>query len=148
MPMVTIDVIKDVFTPQQKRDLISQVTEAMIEVEGENLRGVTTVRIKEFVGGDWAIGGKALKVPTSRPSPRERLPSRANLPEKSYWTGPALLLALAGTGEAVLEEVGGSGSGCTGVASLARRFSWPLLNAGSAPGNKRSHRRPASDPST
>jgi len=61
MPLVTIDVIKDVFTPQQKQDLIAKVTQAMIEVEGENMRPVTWVRIKEFEGGDWAIGGKGLK---------------------------------------------------------------------------------------
>jgi 4-oxalocrotonate tautomerase len=60
MPLVTIDVIKDVFTPQQKQKLIAKVTEAMIEVEGENMRGVTWVRLQEFEGGDWAIGGKAL----------------------------------------------------------------------------------------
>ncbi len=61
MPMVTIDVIKDVFSPQQKQELITKVTEAMIEVEGESMRGVTWVRIQEFEGGDWAIGGRALK---------------------------------------------------------------------------------------
>jgi 4-oxalocrotonate tautomerase len=61
MPLVTIDVIKDVFTPKQKQDLIAKVTQAMIEVEGENMRGVTWVRIQEFEQGDWAIGGKALK---------------------------------------------------------------------------------------
>lgn len=61
MPMVTIDVIKDVFTPKQKQDLIAKVTDAMVAVEGENLRGVTWVRIKEFESGDWAIGGKPLK---------------------------------------------------------------------------------------
>ena len=61
MPLVTIDVIKDVFTPKQKQDLITKVTAAMIEVEGENMRGVTWVRINEFQSGDWAIGGKALK---------------------------------------------------------------------------------------
>ena len=60
MPLVTIDVIKDVFTPEQKRDLIAKVTHAMLEVEGEKMRGVTWVRIQEFEGGDWAIGGKAL----------------------------------------------------------------------------------------
>ncbi len=60
MPMVTIDVIKDVFTPKQKQQMIDKVTAAMIEVEGENMRGVTTVRIQEFEGGNWAIGGKAL----------------------------------------------------------------------------------------
>lgn len=61
MPLVTIDVIKDVFTPSQKKDLIEKVTAAMIEVEGESMRPVTWVRINEFEGGDWAIGGKALR---------------------------------------------------------------------------------------
>jgi 4-oxalocrotonate tautomerase len=61
MPLATIDVIKGVFTPKQKEDLITKVTAAMVEVEGENLRGVTWVRINEFESGDWAIGGTALK---------------------------------------------------------------------------------------
>lgn len=60
MPLVTIDVIKNVFTPDQKEKLIEKVTEAMVEVEGENMRPVTWVRIKEFEGGDWAIGGQPL----------------------------------------------------------------------------------------
>ena len=60
MPLVTIDVIKDVFTSRQKQDLISRVTEAMISVEGEALRGVTWVRIQEIQQGDWGIGGKTL----------------------------------------------------------------------------------------
>ncbi len=61
MPLVTIDVIKDVFTPDQKQKLIERVTEAMIAVEGESMRPVTWVRINEFEGGNWAIGGKALR---------------------------------------------------------------------------------------
>ena len=61
MPLVTIDVIKDVFTPDQKRELIAKVTEAMIEVEGEAMRPVTWVRITEVEQGDWGIGGKLLK---------------------------------------------------------------------------------------
>jgi 4-oxalocrotonate tautomerase len=60
MPLVTIDVIKNVFTPEQKERLIENVTTAMIEVEGENMRPVTWVRINEFESGDWAIGGQRL----------------------------------------------------------------------------------------
>jgi 4-oxalocrotonate tautomerase len=60
MPLVTIDVIKDVFTSSEKQLLIAKVTEAMVAVEGEALRGVTWVRINEFESGDWAIGGQAL----------------------------------------------------------------------------------------
>ena len=66
MPMVTIDVIKNVFTPAQKQQLIAKVTDAMIAVEGENMRGVTWVRIQEFESGDWAIGGKALQSSDAR----------------------------------------------------------------------------------
>jgi len=61
MPLVTIEIIKDSFTASQKRELISKVTEAMVQVEGENMRPVTWVRLNEFESGDWAIGGKALR---------------------------------------------------------------------------------------
>lgn len=60
MPLVTIEVIKDVFTPAQKQDLIEQVTNAVVAVEGEALRGFTWVRVQEIQQGDWGIGGKTL----------------------------------------------------------------------------------------
>jgi len=63
MPLVTIDVIKDVFTPTQKKDIIEKVTDAMVAVEGEALRGVTWVKINEIEQGDWAIGGQMLTAP-------------------------------------------------------------------------------------
>lgn len=61
MPLVTIDVIKNVFSPAQKAELIDRVTEAMISVEGEALRDKTWVRIMEVAEGDWGIGGHTLK---------------------------------------------------------------------------------------
>lgn len=60
MPLVTIDLIKNAFTTDQKRLLIDKVTQAMIDVEGEAMRQVTWVRINEIEQGDWAIGGKRL----------------------------------------------------------------------------------------
>lgn len=63
MPLVTVDVIKDVFSAAQKQDIITKVTNAMLEVEGEALRGVTWVRIVEIEQGDWAIGGQMLTAP-------------------------------------------------------------------------------------
>ena len=60
MPLVTIDVIRNVFSPEQKRQIIGNVTEAMIAVEGEALRSVTWVKINEIEEGDWAIGGQML----------------------------------------------------------------------------------------
>ena len=61
MPLINVKLIEDVFTPEQKADLIEKVTEAMISVEGENMRQVTWVGINDFKQGDWAIGGHKLK---------------------------------------------------------------------------------------
>jgi 4-oxalocrotonate tautomerase len=60
MPLVTIDVIKEAFTPDQKKSIIEKVTEAMVAVEGEAMRPVTWVKINEIEQGDWAIGGQRL----------------------------------------------------------------------------------------
>lgn len=60
MPLINVKLIEDVFTPKQKVELIEKLTEAMIEVEGENMRGVTWVIIEDVKQGDWAIGGKTL----------------------------------------------------------------------------------------
>ena len=60
MPLVTIDVIKDAFTPEQKRRMLEKVTDAMLSVEGEALRPVTHVKINEIEQGDWAIGGQPI----------------------------------------------------------------------------------------
>ncbi len=60
MPLVDIQVIEGVFTPKQKADMIAKVTDTMVEIEGENLRGVTWVRVSEFASRTWGIGGHAL----------------------------------------------------------------------------------------
>jgi 4-oxalocrotonate tautomerase len=60
MPLVTIDVIKDVFTPAQKKTMIEKITDAMVAVEGEAMRQVTWVKINEIAQNDWAIGGHRL----------------------------------------------------------------------------------------
>jgi len=61
MPLIDINVIEGVFTPEQKQSLITDVTDAVVAIEGENLRSVTWVRILEVKSGDWAIGGQRLQ---------------------------------------------------------------------------------------
>lgn len=58
MPLVDIQLIEGVFTPEQKRQMIQKVTDVMVGIEGEALRGLTWVRVTEFRSGDWGIGGK------------------------------------------------------------------------------------------
>lgn len=57
MPLVDIEVIEGVFDTAQKAQMIEKVTNAMVEVEGEAMRRVTWVRVKEIRSGQWGIGG-------------------------------------------------------------------------------------------
>ncbi|HUE21819.1 MAG TPA: tautomerase family protein [Bryobacteraceae bacterium] len=52
--------IEDVFTPAQKKEMIARLTDAMVAIEGENMRSVTWVVIEDVRSGDWGIGGQAL----------------------------------------------------------------------------------------
>ena len=61
MPLVDIELIRGVFDADQKHRMIQSVTEAMIAVEGEAMRPVTWVRIREIEEGHWAIGGQPLR---------------------------------------------------------------------------------------
>jgi len=60
MPLVDIQLIEGVFTDDQKKEMIEKITDTMVEIEGESLRGVTWVRVQEINSGEWGIGGKAL----------------------------------------------------------------------------------------
>jgi 4-oxalocrotonate tautomerase len=60
MPLIEVHLIENVFTPEQKRQVIQKLTDAMVSVEGENMRGVTWVKISEVASGEWAIGGQPL----------------------------------------------------------------------------------------
>jgi 4-oxalocrotonate tautomerase len=60
MPLIQVRVIKDVFSKEQKRQIISKLTDAMVSIEGENMRGVTWCVVEEVESGDWGIGGNAL----------------------------------------------------------------------------------------
>jgi 4-oxalocrotonate tautomerase len=60
MPLIQVKVIENVFTPAQKAEMITKLTDAMVEIEGENMRPVTWVVIEDVRSGEWGIGGNAL----------------------------------------------------------------------------------------
>jgi 4-oxalocrotonate tautomerase len=60
MPLIQVKVIEGVFTDAQKREMVRRLTDAMVAVEGENMRPVTWVVVEEVKSGDWGIGGKPL----------------------------------------------------------------------------------------
>ena len=60
MPLITVKLIDGVFSEAQKAQIVTKLTDAMVAIEGENLRPVTWVVIEEVKSGQWAIGGKTL----------------------------------------------------------------------------------------
>ena len=60
MPFVNVKVIAGVFTPDQKQQIVRNLTEAMVAIEGENMRPVTWVVVEEVQSGDWGIAGNPL----------------------------------------------------------------------------------------
>ena len=60
MPLVNVRLIEGVFNDEEKRQMIEKLTDAMVEIEGENMRQVTWVVIDEVKSGDWGLAGNAL----------------------------------------------------------------------------------------
>ena len=60
MPLINVKVIENVFSDEQKNQMVEKLTDAMVSIEGENMRGVTWVIVEEVKSGQWGIGGNAL----------------------------------------------------------------------------------------
>ena len=66
MPLIQVKLIEEVFTPAQKKEMIIRLTDAMVAIEGENMRPVTVVILEDVRSGDWGIGGRALTTDAAR----------------------------------------------------------------------------------
>ncbi|HEY5074694.1 MAG TPA: 4-oxalocrotonate tautomerase family protein [Pyrinomonadaceae bacterium] len=60
MPLINVKIIEGVFSTEQKQEVIRKLTDAMVSIEGENMRGVTWCVVEEVKSGDWGIGGNPL----------------------------------------------------------------------------------------
>ena len=60
MPLITVKLIEGVFDDEQKREIIERLTDAMVVIEGENMRQVTWCVVEEVKSGDWGIAGNAM----------------------------------------------------------------------------------------
>jgi 4-oxalocrotonate tautomerase len=60
MPLIQVKLIEEVFTPAQKKEIITKLTDAMVSIEGEHMRPVTWVIIEDVRSGEWGIGGQAM----------------------------------------------------------------------------------------
>jgi len=60
MPLINVKLIEGVFNDTQKKKMVTDLTDAMVAIEGEALRQATLVVIEEVKSGNWAFGGKPL----------------------------------------------------------------------------------------
>lgn len=60
MPFINVKLIEGVFDSTQKREIVQKLTDAMVSIEGENMRAVTWCVIEEVRSGNWGIGGNPL----------------------------------------------------------------------------------------
>ncbi len=60
MPLITVNLIENVFSDEEKVEIITSLTDAMVAIEGEAMRAVTWVKIEEVPEGQWGIGGTAM----------------------------------------------------------------------------------------
>jgi 4-oxalocrotonate tautomerase len=60
MPLVNVKLVEGVFDAEQKQRIVRDLTEAMVAIEGENMRPVTWVVVEEVRSGDWGIAGNPL----------------------------------------------------------------------------------------
>ena len=106
MPLINVKLIEGVFGDDQKQAMIEKLTDTMVEIEGENMRGVTWVVVEEVKSGDWGIGGQALTTEavhalggghaglvviatdTAEPAHRALLPTRAPSPTSAVSASP------------------------------------------------------------
>lgn len=60
MPLIQVKLIENVFTNEQKHEIVRRLTDAMVAIEGENMRPVTWCIVEEVKSGDWGIAGDPL----------------------------------------------------------------------------------------
>ena len=60
MPLIQIKVVEGVLTTDEKSQMISRVTDAVLSVYGENLRPHTWVTVEDVPEGQWGLGGTGL----------------------------------------------------------------------------------------
>jgi 4-oxalocrotonate tautomerase len=60
MSFIQIKVVEGVYTAPQRRELIARVTDAMVDIAGENLRELTWCVVEEVKSGDWGIAGHTI----------------------------------------------------------------------------------------
>ena len=78
MVLIEVTVIAGVFTSPQKEEIVERLSEAMVAIEGENMRESIWCLVEEVSSGQWGVGGRTLTADDVRALAR----ARPNGPER------------------------------------------------------------------
>ncbi len=62
VPLIEVNVFEDELSPDQTKDLIRKLTEAVTTVVSPKIRDVVWVVVHEIKSGNWGAGGKPMGV--------------------------------------------------------------------------------------
>jgi 4-oxalocrotonate tautomerase len=60
MPLIQVKLIEETFTPTEKKEIATKLTDAMVSIEEENMPPASWVDIEDLSGDEWEIGGLAM----------------------------------------------------------------------------------------
>jgi 4-oxalocrotonate tautomerase len=58
--LIEVQFLENVFNPERKHRTIRKLTDAMVSIDSENMRGVISVKISEVASSEWGIGAQPL----------------------------------------------------------------------------------------
>ncbi len=56
MASVQIELIEEIFTAVQKKEIIGKVADAFVVIKGKKMRSAAWVSMEEICNGEWRIG--------------------------------------------------------------------------------------------
>lgn len=66
MPLIQVKLIKESFTPTEKKEVAAKLTDAMVSIEEENMPAATRVDIEDVLSDEWDFGVSAMTIDAIR----------------------------------------------------------------------------------
>jgi 4-oxalocrotonate tautomerase len=71
MPLIQVKLM-EAFMPTQKKEIVGQLTGAVVSIEEKDISSVTWVTIEEVCSGEWSIGGQDVTTDAGAPPCRRQ----------------------------------------------------------------------------
>jgi len=66
MSLIQVKLIRETFTPTEKKEIATKLTDAMVSIEEENMPAATRVDIENILSDEWDFGVSAMTIDAIR----------------------------------------------------------------------------------